>query len=303
MLEAQAFVPVSETKFAVTTDYNSATGDPRWPMYELARAGIPGVMICERWSDDQVFSDNDVDNIHAVLRETGQFVDTIHASPGKLQYMLDTNPDAHQAAVDSIINRLRMAEKIGAHSIVLHIPGQEDPKFNAGQLRSVLDQTLRVAEDAGVNIAAENLDVITGRYWDNLPTITDWIKVTNHPRFRMALDVGHAHASGDNFKPGGRIWEVKDLIVATHLHDNLGAIYDHEKDEDTHLLPFDGTIDWEDVTTLLASSESYSGTPLTFEVSRKTYRERGMSTEEFLKLARTRGELLAQQRDAKLRTV
>ena len=64
---------------------------------------------------------------------------------------------------------------------------------------------------------------------------------------------------------GSFCFQAEDGIRYLVRSRGLGDVYKRQ-DEDTHLLPFDGTIDWEDVTTLLASSESYSGTPLTLSL-------------------------------------
>jgi sugar phosphate isomerase/epimerase len=41
---------------------------------------------------------------------------------------------------------------------------------------------------------------------------------------------------------------MRSRVVTTHVHDNHG-------DKDEHLLPFDGTIDWEKALALIASTE------------------------------------------------
>lgn len=52
----------------------------------------------------------------------------------------------------------------------------------------------------------------------------------------ICYDSGHCHVHfNDEFDFG----KFKDRIFAVHLHDN-------DKTDDLHLLPFDGTIDWEE---------------------------------------------------------
>jgi sugar phosphate isomerase/epimerase len=51
----------------------------------------------------------------------------------------------------------------------------------------------------------------------------------------LCFDIGHAHIEegvGPSFEA------MKDHLVSSHIHDNHG-------DKDEHLLPFDGTIDWD----------------------------------------------------------
>ncbi len=54
----------------------------------------------------------------------------------------------------------------------------------------------------------------------------------------ICWDVGHANISG--FKQSEQMEILKGRLEVLHIHDNDG-------ERDTHLLPFDGNVDWEDV--------------------------------------------------------
>ena len=54
----------------------------------------------------------------------------------------------------------------------------------------------------------------------------------------ICWDVGHAHISG--FKQSEQLEILKGKLDALHIHDNDGV-------RDSHLPPFDGNVDWEDV--------------------------------------------------------
>jgi sugar phosphate isomerase/epimerase len=56
----------------------------------------------------------------------------------------------------------------------------------------------------------------------------------------ICLDLGHAHLLGDVIDA---VETVSGFVTTTHVHDNRGR-------QDEHLLPFEGTIDWDG--TLLA---------------------------------------------------
>ncbi|MBQ8409962.1 MAG: sugar phosphate isomerase/epimerase [Clostridia bacterium] len=56
----------------------------------------------------------------------------------------------------------------------------------------------------------------------------------------ICWDVGHANVSG--YKQSEQMQILKGKIDVLHIHDNGG-----KGQKDAHLLPFDGTVDWEDV--------------------------------------------------------
>ena len=56
----------------------------------------------------------------------------------------------------------------------------------------------------------------------------------------ICFDVGHANISG--YKLSEQMEILKGKIDVMHIHDNMG-----KGKKDAHLLPFDGTVDWQDV--------------------------------------------------------
>lgn len=102
------------------------------------------------------------------------------------------------------------------------------------------------AKSLGVKIAIENtkiknhIDYILNNIVDN--------------NLGICFDAGHYHA---NFKDDWDIKKYKNRIMCVHLHDNNGQ-------EDQHLLPFDGTLDWKHVVNLL-NELNYDG-PITMEL-------------------------------------
>ena len=86
----------------------------------------------------------------------------------------------------------------------------------------------------------------------------------------MCFDSGHFHA---HFKDDLDFSKFKNKIFAVHLHDNMGEL-------DEHLLPFDGTLNWNMVIDNLKKC-NYTG-PITMELCyRNKYEE--MSLEDFYK--------------------
>ena len=96
-------------------------------------------------------------------------------------------------------------------------------------------------EQYGVNVLLENsCEVNTrGLYFPMTGAdLNRMIEALDHPRFGACWDVGHANISG--FKQSEQLEILKGKLDALHIHDNDGL-------RDSHLPPFDGNVDWEDV--------------------------------------------------------
>jgi sugar phosphate isomerase/epimerase len=95
-----------------------------------------------------------------------------------------------------------------------------------------LEEICRLAEPLGVRVAVE---VIPNRLSDaqSLVAILENDLDTGHPG--ICLDFGHAHLLGD---VADAIETVSEHVIATHVHDNHGR-------DDEHLVPYQGSIDWE----------------------------------------------------------
>ena len=102
---------------------------------------------------------------------------------------------------------------------------------------------LPVARQEGVIICLENMPFLA--YTHSAPEeIVKLIREIDDPYLKMCLDTGHANMNSDWRSPAQSIREYADLIKVLHVHDNKG-------DRDAHLLPFYGTIDWEDFSKAL----------------------------------------------------
>jgi sugar phosphate isomerase/epimerase len=66
-------------------------------------------------------------------------------------------------------------------------------------------------------------------------SLAQFVKETHLHDLRICFDAGHAHMDGA-LETGFEA--VRDRVVTAHIHDNHG-----EKDE--HLLPYEGSIDWD----------------------------------------------------------
>lgn len=126
--------------------------------------------------------------------------------------------------------------------LVVHPGTQADflEPTGMGRLQAALEELLVLASERGVRIALENMP-FPGAGCEEVLVIVDRL---DSPHVGLGFDLGHANVLGTSRDLLGeclaRAWVI-------HAHDNNG-------ESDSHLLPFDGTIDWPTVAVGLQLS-------------------------------------------------
>jgi len=146
------------------------------------------------------------------------------------------------AAMDEIKRALEVAEQAPFHFLVQHVGvGNEatsEHKLEAAM--SSLEHLHAFAKPLGVQLLVENIT-------NELSTPENLIELLHAGRFSdigICFDLGHAHIMSSV----PQAFEVmKDRIRSTHVHDN-------NKDEDWHLWPGNGSIDWKEAVGLLQTT-------------------------------------------------
>jgi sugar phosphate isomerase/epimerase len=105
---------------------------------------------------------------------------------------------------------------------------------------SSLENLAVFAKARGVTIAIEN----TTDELSSPASLMRFLSDTHLHDLRLCFDIGHAHIE-DGVSVS--LETMFDRVATTHIHDNHG-----EKDE--HLLPYDGTIDWDSALGALAKA-------------------------------------------------
>ena len=103
----------------------------------------------------------------------------------------------------------------------------------------MLDLLKPTSESTGVQLALENLGY---KSWDSLERVFE-----NYPDTYIGLcyDSGHANIRADDGLE--KLEKFKHRLISLHLHDNDG-------EEDQHRLLFSGSVDWEGLAPILATS-------------------------------------------------
>ena len=186
----------------------------------IKQAGFDAASL---WWGDEVGEDKD--SQPEMARKMGLEIDYVHAScnnPNDL-WLDGIDGDDYCGALISCI------EDCKRHCIstaVIHITrlSSKPPITEKGLNR--VERLVEFAEQKSVNLALENMGGI-----QHLDYIFDNIE---SERLGFCYDSGHEHY---NHPEADCLSRYGDKLFAVHLDDNCG-------DDDTHLLPYDGTIDW-----------------------------------------------------------
>ena len=146
-------------------------------------------------------------------------------------------------SMDEMKRLLDAAEYLPFGYLVLHLGLDEEyglEKFDAAF--TSLEHLRLFAKDRGVKLLLENTRSPLG----NPERLKDFLNYTRLDDVGICFDVGHARLTGGLAEA---LEALRSRTAAVHLHDNRG-------DEDDHLMPFDGTMDWAAVLEDLRSGGS-----------------------------------------------
>ena len=217
---------------------------------EIARAGIPAMeLFCARPHFDyrsppevrelaDWFSGHEL-ALHSVHAPTDRDFSPRRESGVPIS-ICDLERVRRLDAVDEVKRALELAEFVPFRFLVQHVGTSRealDPRKWDAAFTSL--EHLRVfAKQRGVTIALEN----TPGELATPVNLRHFIEQTRMQDLRLCFDTGHAHME-DGVESS--FATMRELVVTTHVHDNHG-----EKDE--HLLPYEGTIDWDATALALA---------------------------------------------------
>jgi len=181
-------------------------------------------------------------------------------------------------AMDEFKRAIDVAEELPFSRMVLHMGGSRetaDPRRRDAAF-STLEHLILHAKHAGVTLCVEN----TLNEMSQPAYLRAFVEETRLTGLRFNFDIGHAHlGDGEESERIAKAFEpVRELVASVHLHDNHG-----EKDE--HLLPYDGSIDWENAIPILKAAPE-KNLAITLELKEKNGPEAPAMSEQ-LASART----------------
>lgn len=173
--------------------------------------------------------------------------DSIHGLFGAAIDPSSEDADERRRCVALYENEAKLALDLGVSAVVVH-PSANRADFvpyHPVQAASLQERRWPCLDDFLQRLAAvgERLDVTF-----LIENVTYVFPLGHHPaalaqrvlnagseRIRMCFDTGHAHVVGDAARA---LLECRQAIEYLHIHDNDGV-------EDSHLMPGDGTLNWQ----------------------------------------------------------
>ncbi len=155
-------------------------------------------------------------------------------------------------SMDEVRRAIEVAERIPFEYLILHmgLSGEEYSLEKFDLLFSSIEHLRLFAKQRGVSILLENIpNEISLPY-----RLVQFLEYTKLSDVGFCFDTGHAHM-GSGVRQGFQV--MKEHIRSIHVHDNLG-------EKDSHLFPFEGTVDWAPtVSDFRACGEQF---PILFEL-------------------------------------
>lgn len=160
------------------------------------------------------------------IKESGLNIEFAHLGYKNINLIWEDN-DSGESLVAYYKKDLNSMKENNILLVVMHlttrIPDSIYNKIGLDRLQRIVDY----AQELGIKVAFENTRTSKGY----LEYVLDNIKNEN---VGVCYDIGHDHA---HLNDELDLSLFKDRIYAIHLHDNDGSA-------DQHLIPFDGTINW-----------------------------------------------------------
>ncbi len=204
--------------------------------------------------EEVFFGYNQADTARAHCRDAlnkGMGIDHIHAPFDHINDIW-LEGEAGEVMLERLMDCVDCCKEYGVAKTVVHLSSKENAPFINDLGHARFDKLVDRAVAQNVQIAFENQ-----RKLANLAFAMEIYK--DVPQVGFCWDTGHEYC----FTPG---WEFMPLfgnrLMAIHLQDNH-AVYDG----DQHLIPFDGTVDFEKAARYIKNSP-YEG-PIMLEIFRR----------------------------------
>lgn len=232
-------------EISLTLEYTES-GSLFQRLTSIAGAGIPAVNLGTSQIRTLLGSDpRETELLREQIDLLGLAVDWVHA-PFRVPVIYDSSQEIYHVSMGAMKHTIELASQLGASTVIIHAMNQDFPSdITFSPYIDQLIESYRVlvshGRKRGIRVAVENIDEpesfpIIQSLFDNVPQLT------------LCFDTGHAQKYGvwDKYLP-----VYLDRISSLHIHDNHG-------DEDEHLVPGEGGIDFTEFFNQLISA-GYSG--------------------------------------------
>ena len=232
----------------------------------IKKAGFKNVFIQWYHKDWEISKEEQLEYIN----KQGLNVAFAHLCYDRINCLWDEGPQGDEL-VNIYKNDIKDLSEKNISMVIMHLTnGFEAPAYGEigiNRLKNLADY----AKSLNMKIAFENTKIR-----GYLEYVIDNIKNDN---VGICFDSGHYHT---HFKDKLDFEKFKDRIFAIHLHDN-------DQSKDQHLIPFDGTINWEDLIQKIKEC-NYNGAVTIEACARAQYYD--IDIEEFYRRCYEAGQKL-----------
>ena len=257
---------MSALQFGISTHLYHDAPLGRDHLVEIAAHGFEAVEIFANRPHLLLDDDRSTAELAEALRDTGLHASSVHAPIADslrggvwgTPFSIATGDErAREQAIEEVTRAIRLANHLQARFVVVHVGVPESQQRSPAEnrpdaARRSIETLAATASPLGVQLA---LEVIPNR----LSSAEGLVRLIEEDLELLDLgvccDFGHAHLAGDLVEA---IETLSGHVVTTHVHDNGGRT-------DDHLVPFEGTIDW-DAATIALQKIGYEGV-LVFELA------------------------------------
>ena len=212
------------------------------------------------------------------LAENGLRVCSVHAP--FLRNMDISSPDqaVARSSLDQVNQSIDAAADLDAGIVIFHPYADQaldDPRRKDILTSQVIAMFDHIA-DRNVRLATENLPVEVLN-----EILIHSLNIIGSPRYGLCYDSSHDNLTS---QPMAILRRYGKRIITTHISDN-------RKEKDDHMLPFEGTYDWDQFTSAFSRLKFTGVFLLEVEMRESAFKEPA----EFLQQARQRGQTLLER--------
>ncbi len=193
---------------------------------------------------------SEISEFASVAERCGIVIDSLHAPFYRINDMWSDDATIGDSCLRELCDCIEACASFGIPVAVVHLSSGENAPCINDIGHSRFDRLVECAVKNGVTVAFENQRKIA-----NLAFVLELYK--DVPKVGFCWDVGHeaCFAHGIEFMP-----LFGDRLVYTHIHDNFAV-----HNQDSHLIPFEGVLDFEKAARHIKHSGYYGS--LTLELS------------------------------------
>ena len=212
-----------------------------------------------------VFEPERQTNIANLLAKRGMYYETLHAPFGHMNDIwLDC--EGGEEMLKELLHCVDHCEMVGAPIAVIHLSAGENAPSITDIGRERFTRLVDHAAQKNVRIAFENQRKLANLAWALETFGTD-------AGVGFCWDCGHESC----FTPGREYMPLfGKRLICTHIHDNMGVY-----DQDDHMLPFDGVIDFNRFAQHINAS-GYTGSFMLEVIPKKSGRYDDITPETFI---------------------